>query len=110
MFRVWTFKKALEYQPDEIEVYINYAKNFMAQNDYTQALKKLQGAYKINSENLECLNLLFYVNYTLAKGNHSDYNMEKAIEIAKKIEQSYPDKFNYPNEKQELESKLNSPN
>lgn len=97
------YQKSVEYQPDEIQVYIDYAKFLSDQKNYEQALKKLQNAYKIDDKNLDCLNLLFYVNYILAKENLSDYNMEKAINIAEKIEKDYPGSFIYIDEKKELE-------
>ena len=59
-------------------------------------------------KNLDCLNNLFYANYLLAKENFSDYNMERAIEIAKKIEKDYPDSFVYKDERNELEICLSS--
>lgn len=102
------YQKSIEYQPDKIQAHIDYSKFLMEQKDYAQALKKLQNAYKIDDRNLECLNLMFYANYSLAKENVSDYNIERAIEIAEIIEKNYPDSFIYNEEKQELEVKLNS--
>ena len=104
------YKKALEYQPNEIKVYLDFAKILLEQKDYEFALKKLQNAYKLDDKNLDCMNQLFYVNYILAKENVSDYNVERAMEVAKKIEQDYPNSFIYTEEKKELESKINSRN
>lgn len=104
------YNKAVEYQPDNMQVCVDYAKILMEQKDYEQALKKLQKAYKMDDKNLDCLNLLFQVNYLLAKENISDYNIERAMEIAQVIEDNYPDSFAYVNEKQDLESKFNSRN
>ena len=95
----------MEYRPNEIGLYIDYAQVLIAQKDYVPALKKLQNAYKIDSKNLDCLNLLFHTNYVLAKENFSDYNGEKAMLIAEEIEKYYPENFAYPEEKKELESK-----
>lgn len=99
------YRKAVEYQPNEIQVYLDYAQFLIEQKDYSQALKRLQKANKIDDKNLDCLNLLFSVNYILAKENGSDYNMESAISIAEKIENDYPDEFLYKEEMQELEIK-----
>lgn len=102
------YQKALEYQPNEIQIYIDYAQILSDQKDYGSALKKLQNAYKIDDKNLDCLNLLFHVNYMLAKEHISDYNIERAIEIAEKIQKNYPDSFIYTGEKQELEEMVRS--
>lgn len=102
------YQKSIEYQPDDIQAHIEYSKFLIEQKDYQQALKKLQNVYKIDDRNLECLNLLFYANYALAKENVSDYNIERAMEIAQIIEKNYPDSFIYNEEKQELETNLNS--
>jgi len=100
------FKKASEYQPDEIYVHIGYAKVLLAQRDYKLALRKIRTAYKLDENNIDCLNILFYVNYVLAKENLYDYNIGDAIRLAEKIEKSHPDLFRYPNEKEELISIL----
>lgn len=97
------FRKALEYEPDEVQAYLDYAQFLIEQKDLAQALKRLQAANKIDENNLDCLNLLFSVNYILAKENGSDYNMESAIKIAEKLEKDYPDLFLYHEEKRELE-------
>lgn len=96
------YNKAIEYQPEAIQLYIDYANALMDQREYDSALKKLQTAYKLDDKNLDCLNLLFFANYILAKENISDYNIEKALEIANKIEAIYPDSFIYSKEKEEL--------
>ena len=104
------YKKALEYQPNDIQVHLDFAKVLVAQGDYEFALKKLQNAYKLDDKNLDCLNQLFYVNYILAKENISDYNIERAMEVANKLEKDYPDAFIYLEEKRELEARMNSKN
>lgn len=100
------YQKALEYQPESFQVHINYAKILVEQSDFANALKKLEKANKLEENNSECLNLLFYVNYMLAKENLSDYNIERAMKIAQKIENDYPESFFYRDEKKELETKL----
>jgi len=96
------YRKAIEYQPNEIQSYLDYAQFLIEQKDYAQALKRLQKANKIDDKNLDCLNLLFSVNYILAKENVSDYNIESALKIAAKIEKDYPDLFLYKEEMREL--------
>lgn len=102
------YEKSIEYMPDEISGYIEYSKFLIEQKIYNLALKKLQKACKIEDKNLECLELLFKVNYILAKENLSDYNIESALNIAKKIEKEYPDLFIYHEEKRDLEVRLKS--
>ena len=102
------YEKSIEYMPDEISNYIEYSKALIEQKKYNPALKKLQKAHKMEDKNLDCLNLLFKVNYILAKENLSDYNIESALNIAKKIEEEYPDLFIYQEEKRDLEVRLKS--
>lgn len=99
------YQKLVEYKSDEALAFIECAKFLIEQKDFDQALKKLQKAHKLDETNVECLNLLFYVNYILAKENISDYNMERAIHFARIIETNYPDAFVYKEEKQELDTK-----
>lgn len=102
------YKKAIEYCPNDKYSYIDFARFLIAQKDYKQALAKVKKAYKIDENNLDCLNILFDLYFILAKENLSDYNVKEAINIAEKIEQNYPDSFRYKEEKEELQSKLNS--
>lgn len=104
------YKKALEYQPAEINVYIDYTRALLEQKEYKLALRQIRNAYKLDENNIDCLNMLFYVNYILAKENLYDYNIKDAIEIAAKIETKHPESFIYSKEKEELEIRLNSQN
>lgn len=102
------YQKAVEYLPDSSKIHVDYAKILIEQRDFTQALKKLERANKLDENNSECLNLLFYTNYMLAKENLSDYNMERAMKIAQQIENDYPESFFYSDEKKELETRLST--
>lgn len=102
------YGKALEYQPNEIKNYVNYAKILIEQRNYDLALKKLHSAYKLDERDFDCLNLMFYTNYMLAKENFSEYNVERAMEIVRKLEKDYPDSFSFKDEKNELETRLNN--
>lgn len=102
------YKKATEYCPDDKYVYIDYARLLMSQKDYKQALTKIKKAYKMDESNLDCLNILFNLHYTLAKENISDYNVREANKIAEKIEENYPNSFEHTEKIAELKSKLNS--
>lgn len=104
------FNKAVEYQPDEPLVYIDYARLLIEKKEYELAIKKLQTVKKIMPDNSDYLNLLFYANFMLAKEHLCDYNVERAIQIARKIEEINPESFNYKQELKELEEKITSKN
>ena len=99
------FEKALEYMPDKKEIYIAYTKYLIKQKDYETAKKKLKGFGDTTNEP-DVLNLYFYVMYNLAKEGCYKYNMEKALEIAKKIESIGLELFLYRDEKAEIEELL----
>ena len=99
------FKKAMEYMPDKKEICIAYTKFLLGQKDFEEAKKKIKNLGN-NTEDTDILNLYFYVMYNLAKQGSYKYNMEKAIEIAEKIEKKDPELFIYKGEKVELEELL----
>ena len=77
--------KAFEYGSRNIETYIDYANIMTEKKEYQKALNKLKDFY--NPDNHDILNLQFHINFLLAKEENSNYNREKAIEIAKVIEE-----------------------
>jgi len=97
------YKKAIEYQPNEIKVYIDFAKALIEQKEHKLAMTQIKKAYKLQDKNIDSLNIMFYLNYILAKENLYDYNIQDAINIAKKIEDIDPDLFYYQAEKEELQ-------
>lgn len=99
------FEKAIEYMPDKLEIYIAYTKYLIKQKDYECAKKRLKG-FGDKTENPELLNLYFEVLYNLAKQGSYKYNLEKAIEIANKIEKTDSKLFLHKSEKEELEGLL----
>ena len=55
-------------------------------------------------DNIELLNLMFIVSYTLVKENICEYNIKEAISIAQKAQDL--GRFDFENEKLELENIL----
>jgi tetratricopeptide (TPR) repeat protein len=98
------YEKAIEYSPKNTKLLSEYAQALIAQKEYRTAIRKLRAALKLENDDLESLQVLFYVNYLLAKENIYDYNVKEAMEIAEKIEKKYPGEFRYIKEKGELES------
>lgn len=80
---------------------IEYAKYLIACEDYKDAQRKLRKACKLEENNQEILNLLFYVCYRLVKENLSEYNIKEAISIANNIKD-----FKYSEYRVELEEIL----
>ena len=58
------------------------------------------------TNNINILNLYFSALYNLAKQDGYKYNIEKAIEIANKIENINNNKFQYTDKKEELKGLL----
>lgn len=101
------FEKAIEYMPNKKEIYVAYTKFLINQKDFETAKKKLKG-YGDKTEEIEVLDLYFEVLYNLAKQNGYKYNIEKAVEIAKKAETINTELFSHKSEKEELEGLLGS--
>ena len=100
------YKKAVEYQPNEIKVYIDFAKALIEEKDHKLAMTQIKKAHKLDENNTESLNILFYLKYILAKEKLYDYNIQEAISIAEKIEDIDPNLFCYRTEKDELQKRL----
>lgn len=99
------FEKAIEYMPDKKEILIAYGNFLIKQNDYETAKKKLKSISE-KTKDVDILNLYFKILYCLAKQSSYKYNIEKAIEISKKIKTINPDLFKYTAEREELEGIL----
>ena len=113
--RVYFAKKDIEKAKNYYELYTNsvcwdsngvieFAKVLIELSDFASAQRKLRKFSKVYPENVDILNLLFYTSYKLVKDNICDYNIKEAIDLANKILQD--GKFEYNNEKQELEDLL----
>ncbi|MBD5401803.1 tetratricopeptide repeat protein [bacterium] len=98
------YEKFVRENPDFLKGLIDYSKWLISISDYADAQRKLRRAEKLDSNNSEILNLLFFTSYTLVKNNICEYNIKEAISIAEKAQAT--EKFDYNNEKTELEQIL----
>ena len=98
------FDKFICEEPTYVPAMIEYSKWLIEQNDFAEAQRKLRKAEKLDSDNVEMLNLLFFTVYTLVKNNICEYNIKEAILIANKVKSI--GKFDYEPQRAELESIL----
>ena len=96
------YEAALRINPKYITAYVDYINYLIAKGDFQDAQRKLRKAIKLDEENIDLLNLMFYVSYILVKDNVYEYNLKEAISIAEKIENMGEDLFKYPEQKLEL--------
>ena len=96
------YEHSIEYDRKNIQTQIEYIKSLNAQEDYQASLKKLITLEKLAKDDLEVLSLLFIANYNIAKGNIYGYNGVKAISVADRIREKYPDSFCFKTEYIEL--------
>ena len=102
-----SYENAVRLNPTYVQAFLSYAKYLISQEEYADAQRKLRKALKADSENIELLNLMFYVSYILVKNNVYEYNVKETLSVAEKIEKINPDLFKYPEQKQELTMLLN---
>ena len=98
------YDKFLENNTNNLKGLVDYSKWLISVSDYEEAQRKLRRAEKIDSNNIEVVNLLFFVSYTLVKNNVSEYNIREAISIANRAIDL--GQFDYTPQKQELEDVL----
>ena len=98
------FDKLLELYPNYLSGLIEYARWLINVSDFEEAQRKLKRAQKLDENNVEILNLLFFTQYTLVKKNICEYNIKEAILIADKALSA--GKFDYEPQRQELEQIL----
>ena len=101
------YEAAISKYPKYIRAFIDYSKYLINTKNYAEAQRKLRKALKADGNNLELLNLLFNVSYTLVKENICEYNIKETIAIAQKIESINPESFEYADKKAELSEMLN---
>ena len=101
------YEAAVAKNPKYLRAFIDYSKYLINNKNYAEAQRKLRKALKLDDENLELLNLLFNVSYTLVKENLCEYNIKETIAIAQKIENINPESFEYADKKAELSEMLN---
>ena len=98
------YNAAINKKPIYFNAYRDYAKYLFAHNDFAEAQRKLRKAFKLDVNNVEILNLLFYSSYKLVKDNICEYNIKETIGCAEKAETVGT--FDYPEEKSELSELL----
>ncbi len=96
-----SYDKILKYNPECVAAYIDYSKYLISKQENKDAQRKLRKAEKLEPDNQEILNLLFYTSYILVKERVCEYNVKEAIAIADKITD-----FKYPELRSELEGLL----
>lgn len=96
------YENAIKTYPSLLVSYIDYSKYLMNKKEYAEAQRKLRKALKVEGENLEVLNMLFFVSYILVKDNLCEYNVKEVIALADKINSINPQSFEYEKERAEL--------
>lgn len=102
------YENAIKNFPSFLKSYIDYSKYLITKKEYAEAQRKLRKAVKIEENNTEILNLLFYVSYILVKDNICEYNVKEVLTLADKINELDPEAFKYPQERTELTNILNN--
>ena len=100
------YEKSMNLNPYFLKCGLDYTRFLIADNEYSEAQRKLRKIVKIYNKDLEVLNLQFFVSYTLVKENVCEYNIKEAITLAEKIIQISDSGFEYHKEKEELENLL----
>lgn len=98
------FEKFISESPWYLNGILEYSKWLIDQGEIAEAQRKLRKAEKLDENNIEVLNLLFFTSYTLVKKNICEYNIKEAILIADKVKSL--GQFDYRPQKAELESIL----
>lgn len=100
------YETAIRVNPVYIDAFLSYSRYLISREEYAEAQRKLRKALKADGENVELLNLMFYVSYLLVKNNVYEYNVKETLSVADKIEKIDPNLFEYPEQKLELEKLL----
>ncbi|MCM1338100.1 MAG: tetratricopeptide repeat protein [Muribaculaceae bacterium] len=98
------FEKFIVACPWSVGGYVEFAKWLISIADFADAHRKLRKAEKLDEDNIELLNLLFFTSYTLVKENICEYNIKEAISLANRIKDLGT--FDYEQEYTELENIL----
>lgn len=96
------YEKAVEYDRGNKSLLLEYIEFLISQGNYNLAVKKLTTLEKAVGEELDVLLVIFRVNYYLAKADTSGYNKVKAISVAEKIKEKYPENFDFEDEYNQL--------
>ena len=100
------YENAINKFPSHVNSYINYSEYLIKRGEFAEAQRKLRRALKVDDNNLQILNLLFYVSYILVKENVCEYNIKEALAIAEKVCSIDLNSFEYNGEKAELSTIL----
>ena len=98
------YNSSVDKNPIFFRAYKDFAIYCYEHGDYAEAQRKLRKALKLDENNLEILNLLFFVCYKLVKDNVCEYNVKEALSFAQTAEKF--GRFDYPDEKSELSELL----
>lgn len=98
------YQKAIEYNREDKFLLLAYIESLYKQGNYQDALKKIITLEKLSNDEFEILSIIFKVNYNIAKGDLSAYNRMKAISVAEKIKEKYPESFYFEDEYNELKN------
>lgn len=101
------YEKSINENPQHMLSYIDYSRWLFEHKDYAECQRKLRRALKADENNIDILNMLFYVSYILVKDNICEYNVKETLNIADKIIALNGDDFKYQKEKDELTEILN---
>lgn len=101
------FETSTKENPKHIKTYIDYSKFLISLDDNADAARKLRKALKYEENNLQILNMLFYVNYILVKQNVCEYNIKETLDFEKRIKEIDENAFKYPDKSAELAEMLN---
>lgn len=101
------FETSIKENPKHLKSYIDYSKFLISVDDFADANRKLRKALKQDENNLEILNMLFYVNYILVKQNVCEYNIKETLNFEKQIKAKDENAFKYPDKSAELAELLN---
>ena len=94
------YESAIRLDSQYYTAYVNYINFLISKKDFLDAQRKLRKALKYYENDIDLLNLMFYVSYILVKDNLYEYNLKETLSIAQKIE--CLGEFKYPEQKQEL--------
>lgn len=101
------FETSIKINPNHLKSYLDYSKFLISLDDYADANRKLRKVLKFDENNLEVLNMLFFVNYNLVKDNVCEYNIKETLGFGEKIKAVDEKTFKYPDKFAELCEMLN---
>lgn len=100
------FETSLKTNPNHLVSYLDYSKFLIQLEDYADANRKLRKALKLDENNVEILNMLFFVNYNLVKDSICEYNIKETLGFGEKIQTINEEAFEYPDKLAELAEML----